>query len=411
MSYRNPTMIQPADPLAFSKGFEQAFSQQQNAFQAELEKRERLAKEQDDALAAAYSMADMSPIYGFDTAVSEGAINMFNDYIDSNDFATADASKRAKILQDIKLAKANFAKLGEIMAVDNSEWDLRNDPKLTALRTAILKGEKPQIKTKGLDFELSGSWGNINLKDLGSTRVFNKAAYQEDLDAKNDSYFKEYQQAYEAAYRSGKTDSELAELRKVYKDRYMGMFSKYLESNEDLSQYVKFNVGKSFDINESISNMFDSVETNIIDPGLILNRPVKEVKEQKLPTGLTKEQSSTALSNILNIDESTRDENNIITSTSPFYELRIKGPNDVVPMNYRFRKIEGKYFFQKPGMGTPDEITEEELYNLLGHSNEYKQMIQGKQRLETQIGLQTGNFAISENFGKQRPVKTFDGSN
>ena len=50
-------MIQPADPLAFSKGFEQAFSQQQSAFEADIQERKRIAEETDAALAAAYGMA------------------------------------------------------------------------------------------------------------------------------------------------------------------------------------------------------------------------------------------------------------------------------------------------------------------------------------------------------------------
>jgi len=49
MSYRNPQFIQQADPLAFSKGFEQGFGEQQAKFQADLEERQRLAEEADKA--------------------------------------------------------------------------------------------------------------------------------------------------------------------------------------------------------------------------------------------------------------------------------------------------------------------------------------------------------------------------
>ena len=86
MSYTKPTMYQQADPLAFSKGFDAAFKKQQNAFKSELEERERIAKEADEALALAYSSADLGSINGIDTKFNEALQQGLNSIIENGDF-------------------------------------------------------------------------------------------------------------------------------------------------------------------------------------------------------------------------------------------------------------------------------------------------------------------------------------
>jgi hypothetical protein len=276
MSYRNPQFIQQADPLAFSKGFEQAFGQQQAAFKADLEERERLAKQADDALASAYAMADLGPINGIDAKFNQALQDSLNNIVESGDFANASNSERAKMIQDLKLKKAAYAKIGEVMSVDTQDWDLRNDPKLSAFRAAILKGEDLKFDTKGLDFKVTGSFGTITLDDIANTRIINKAPYEEAVNQLNDDFAKRYEKAITVALSQGKSDQELTLLRNEYQKAYTDRINAL---DPDLKKYIEYNVAKSQDPNEVATNMFNKAISGIVDPTLIYNRPQPKPQE------------------------------------------------------------------------------------------------------------------------------------
>jgi hypothetical protein len=275
MSYTKPTMYQQADPLAFSKGFDAAFQKQQDAFKADLEERERIAKEADEALALAYSAADLGPINGIDAKFNDALQAGLNSIVENGDFANASASEKAKMLQQLKLKKSAFQRIGEIMGVDQEDWDLRNDPKLSAFRAAVLKGDPSiQVEANGLDFKIKGSFGEITLDDISNKRIINKAPYEESLNEMNGGFAELYQKSIYEAFKSGKTDQEIQLLRedfkKTYADRIKGL-------DPDMKEYLKYNVAKTNDESQMIDAMFDKFDSQITDPGLIYNRPQAKI--------------------------------------------------------------------------------------------------------------------------------------
>jgi len=406
MSYRNPTMIPPADPMAFSRGFEESFSKQQSAFQADLDERKRLAQEADEALADAYAMADLGPINGVDNKFNQALQDSLNKIVEDGDFANASKADQVKMLQDLRLKKSAFGRIGEIMSVDTQDWDLRNDPKLSAFRKAVLSGEDFKIDSEGLNFKITGKFGTITLDEIANTRIINKAPYEETLGQINSDFKKRYSNLVLTAYKEGKSEQEIQTLKNTLKSSYGSLLK---SQDPDFKKYLQYNVAETDNENQMIENMFNQIDADVLDPSLIYKRPVEETKEQKLSTGLTKEQSQTALSNVVNLGKTTLDESGAPTKTSPFYQVRIKGPDDIVPTNYKFRLVGDQYYVMKPGMGTAQPISEEDVYNLFGYSEEYQKMAETKKqnRLEN-IGR--AKDMVAERYGIQRPVR-FDGSN
>jgi len=276
MSYRNPTMIPPADPMAFSRGFEQAFAQQQSAFQADLEERKKLAQEADEALANAYAMADIGPINGIDNKFNQALQDSLNKIIDDGDFANASKADQVKMLQDLRLKKAAFGRIGEIMSVDTQDWDLRNDPKLSAFRKAVLSGEDFKIDSSGLDFKINGSFGTITLDDIANTRIINKAPYEEKLDQINGDFKERYGKLVLTAYKEGKSEQEIQVLKQTLKSSYGSLLK---SQDPDFKKYMQYNVAETDDENQMIENMFDQIDADVLDPSLIYKRPVEKAKE------------------------------------------------------------------------------------------------------------------------------------
>jgi len=270
MSYRNPTMIPPADPMAFSRGFEQAFTQQQSAFQADLEERKKLAQEADEALANAYAMADIGPINGIDNKFNQALQDSLNKIIDDGDFANASKADQVKMLQDLRLKKAAFGRIGEIMSVDTEDWDLRNDPKLSAFRKAVLSGEDFKIDSSGLDFKVNGSFGTITLDDIANTRIINKAPYEEKLDQINGDFAKRYGTLITEAFKQGKSNEEIQLLKNKLKDSYASLIK---DQDVDFKKYMQYNVAETDDENQMIENMFNQIDSATIDPDLFVSRP------------------------------------------------------------------------------------------------------------------------------------------
>jgi len=271
MSYRNPTMIQPADPLAFSKGFEQAFSQQQSAFEADIQERKRIAEETDAALAAAYGMADLGPMAEFDAGVTNAFQEGVNSIIENGDFANATKADQVKILQKVNLLKGSIQRLGEIVSVDPQDWDLRNDPILSKFRAAVLSGDKSiKFEGKGLDFKVKGSFGEISINDLTNKRIINKAPYEQAINELNSNFGERYYKTMSEAFKAGKTDAEIellkADFENIYAERIKSL-------DPDLLQFLKFNVAGTDDENKMVKSMFNKIDSQMLDPSKIYNRP------------------------------------------------------------------------------------------------------------------------------------------
>jgi hypothetical protein len=271
MSYRNPTMIQPADPLAFSKGFEQAFSQQQSAFEAEIKERKRIAEETDAALAMAYSVADLGPMAEFDAGVTAAFQDGINSILESGDFANANKAEQAQMLQKVNLLKGSIQRLGEIVSVDPQDWDLRNDPILSKFRAAVLSGDKSiKFEGKGLDFKVKGSFGEISINDLTNKRIINKAPYEQAINELNSSFGERYSKTISEAFKSGKTDAEIELLKADFKNIYA---ERIRNLDPDVKQFLKFNVAGTDDENKMIEGMFNKIDSQILSPSKIYNRP------------------------------------------------------------------------------------------------------------------------------------------
>jgi hypothetical protein len=413
MSYRNPKIF-ASDPTAFSRGFDVAFQKQQQAFQADIEERKRLAEEADTAMAMAYEMSDLGAIKGIDLKFNEALQSSLNSIIENGDFANASAADKAKMIQQMQLKKAAFQRIGEIMSVENEDWDRRNDPTLTAFRTAVMKGEDLSIDSKGLDFKVKGSFGEITLDDIANKRIFNKAAYEENLNKINDGFAANYGKVISEAYRNGKSEQEINQLKDFYKNSYASLIK---NSDPDFKSYLQYNVAETKDEEQMIDNMFSVIDSKIIPPNLVYNQPKpKENKKPKL-LGLDDDQRQTAISNLFNLAESKLDEDKKITKESPFYQIRMKGPNDIVPTTYKFRKIKGKYYYQKNNTGDAlTSLSEQDLFDLFGFSEEYKKYNQ-KQKQENAVNMLTERYEKSKGkFGdldvedKIEPI-VFDGSN
>ena len=276
MSYRNPQFIQQADPLAFSKGFEQGFSEQQAKFQADLEERQRLAKEADEALAKAYSIADMAPINGVDMKFNNALQDALNSVVEKGDFANASASDRAKMIQQLGLTKSAFARIGEIVAVDQDDWDLRNDKTLTKFRTALIGGEDISIDADGLNFKIKGSFGEITLDDISNKRIFNKSIYEESVDGIVSKMSDDYARTVSSAYKNGKSQQDIQNIENFFKSK---LTEKIQKSDPDLLEYFKFNTENGTSTDGIVNTLFDKIKSNVMPPEYQFNQP--QVKKEK----------------------------------------------------------------------------------------------------------------------------------
>ena len=299
MSYRSPKMYSQADPTAFSKGFEAAFEKQQSAFEEDLRQREALAAEAEETLKGLYDQADLGIINGIDSTFNNALQDMLNNVVENGDFANASVGEQAKMLQDLRFKKTAMQRIGEIMGVDQEDWDLRNDPKISAFRNSLLKGEQPQIQSDGMNLKIKGSFGEITLDDIANTRLLNKSGYQETLDSINDDFGQKYNKAINEAYKQGKSDEEIQLLKDQYKQTYGSLIK---NSDPDLKSYIKFNVGKSEDEQTMIDNMFGAIDEKVIDPSLIYNRPAEEADYTLgLATNLAKDVASNVPSFLRNM--------------------------------------------------------------------------------------------------------------
>ena len=196
MSYKNPR-ISFADPLAFQKGFQQAFKDVPNIIQQQRDKIEREAKEKekeaqllDLSQAKGLSAADIGQIAGVDIQFNEALQNSINGIVDEGKFAQASAVEQQKMLQQIRSLKAVYGKIGEIAGMDADDWDYRNDSRLTALKTAI-NNNNVKIEGEGINMRFVMPDGkSVTTNEISNLRVFDKTPFREDFNKLNENTIK-----------------------------------------------------------------------------------------------------------------------------------------------------------------------------------------------------------------------------
>jgi len=235
MSYRNPQIFF-ADPSALQRGFDAGFSSMQAKFEKERLEKERIAKEQDEALAGAYNTSDLSGIANLDTRIMDGLQKSIDSIIDDGSFATASASEQAKMIRQVSTVKNTVARLGELAGIDPKDWDSRNSAKLSALKSALTRGDKSvNIVGKGLDLKIVGDFGEITLDELASARFMNKTDFRDEYNKMTSTFKKEAFKYMENAAKAG-TEIEEDKLRNIFastiREEGDPEFWSYLFSNE-----------------------------------------------------------------------------------------------------------------------------------------------------------------------------------
>ena len=186
MSYKNPRQTFEADPLAFQKSFQQAFGSAQNLFEQQrikLEKerkeKEELEKQLDISQAAGMAAADIGLITGVDIKFNNALQDSINSVIDEGKFANASAVEQQKMLQQIRSLKAVYTKVGEIAGMDANDWDYRNDPRLTSLKTAINNGNV-EIVGEGLNVQFKMPDGRtLSANEIATLKAIDKTPFRE----------------------------------------------------------------------------------------------------------------------------------------------------------------------------------------------------------------------------------------
>jgi hypothetical protein len=252
MSYKNPR-ISFADPLAFQKGFQQAFRDVPNIIQQQRDKIEREAKEKereaqllDLSQSRGLSAADIGQITGVDIQFNEALQNSINSIVDEGKFAQASAVEQQKMLQQIRSLKAVYGKIGEIAGMDADDWDYRNDSRLTALKTAI-NNNNVKIEGEGTNMRFVMPDGkSVTTNEISNLRVFDKTPFRDDFNELNENTITVINNSAIRLYSAGKDPNiAIADAEKDYTrlmlaegDNYMS----YLYENE-LPDEIKIQLG------------------------------------------------------------------------------------------------------------------------------------------------------------------------
>ena len=188
MSYRNP-QIYAADPMAFSRGFTEAFDKFQGMFEKEKAEREALKRQEEAALARGYAAADIGKINKIDLKLNQGLQQSLNSVVESRQFADATPAEQQRMLQELGVIKSSMQRIGEIAAIDPENWDSRNSKTLTAFRNAVLDGDDSiEVIGEGLNMRIKGSFGEITLDDISNAKVMTKEKYQDIFDNFQDKF-------------------------------------------------------------------------------------------------------------------------------------------------------------------------------------------------------------------------------
>lgn len=208
MSYINPQLSQ-ADPLAFSKGFEAAFQKQQAAFKAQLEEKNRIAREAQAAEATLISATDLGGYQDLDEKIYDAFQNNIRGMVDSNSFVNMSPGEKQKTIFELRDFKQSFEKFRNILSLPASQIDKRNSD-ILELKTAVVSNPNEiQITGSGLDMSInfktkSGQAKSISLKKLNSTRLIDTTEFEDTHKKFDASMFNSANSILLAGAKSGK---------------------------------------------------------------------------------------------------------------------------------------------------------------------------------------------------------------
>lgn len=412
MSYRNPKIYAP-DPTAFTRGFSQSFQSGVEMFAQQKAEQDKLRKESEQAEAYLLNQTDLGGYQDLDKRIYDRFQQNIRGVVDSGTFAKMSPAEKQKALFEIRDLKQGFDKFKEILAMPEGELDIRNSD-LIELKTAIAKNPNAlNISGEGanmsLDFKDStGKQRSISINGLNSTRVINKQEFEGMLNKFDEDMFKQANGFLLAGAQKGKYEQAEALAMNDYATALQGQLEE-----EDYSYIYANKIGGNYDGSQEQKQQVLDYKINEFKQRVDSRKqyadifaPKQEEKPKEKQLGLDDQQREVALSNIISLTDSQRDpETGAITKTSPYFDIRMKGPNDVVPAKYRFRKLDGKYYVIKPGMGTPEEISKEEVYELFGYGEQYKE----QQQKIVESNITKAKEGVAARYGIQPVV--FDGSN
>lgn len=224
MSYTNPQIFF-ADPTALQKGFNAGFSSMQDKFEKERLEKERIAKEQEDALKEAYNSSDLSDVANLDTKIMTGLQRSIDSIIEKGQFATASASEQAKMLRQVSAVKNTIQRLGDLAAMPQEDWDTRNSAKISALKSALTKGDNSiEIVGDGLDLKIVGDFGEVTLDELSATKFMDKTGFDDEYQDLTTKFIESAEKHYAVAAKQGV---------KLDREEFRSMFANIIKNEGD----------------------------------------------------------------------------------------------------------------------------------------------------------------------------------
>ena len=358
MSYRNP-QIYAADPMAFSRGFTEAFDKFQGMFEKEKAEREALKRQEEAALARGYAAADIGRINKIDLKLNQGLQQSLNSVVESRQFADAGPAEQQRMLQELGVIKSSMQRIGEIAAIEPENWDSRNSKTLTAFRNAVLDGDDSiEVIGEGLNMRIKGSFGEITLDDISNAKVMTKEKYQDIFDNFQDKFTTTaIKRVEQVAKIGGNVEAEKQRIQEDYKKQLRAQgpeLLSYLYSNEVDSDiydtyksfvYADPNITKDLSneqkdkfindqFNSMAENMYSKAMDSFIDPTPYIVPPKpKTAAEQR--TGFNKQERVNAINKIIALKPEEK------------FEIKFQGTNDFQKENYEIIKnLDGTFAYR-----------------------------------------------------------------
>lgn len=300
MSYRNPQIFF-ADSTALQKGFDAGFSSMQGKFEKERLEKERIAKEQEDALKEAYNSSDLSDIANLDTRIMAGLQSSIDSIIEKGQFATASASEQAKMLRQVSAVKNTIQRLGDLAAMPQENWDIRNSAKISALKTALTKGDKSiNIVGDGLDLKIVGDFGEVTLDELSAAKFMDKTGFNDEYEDLTTEFIKNAESRYAVAASQG-VELDREDFRNMFfniiktkgdPELWSYLYSNQMDSKKMEGRFygdpeTKKVAGEDYEdrqFNTMIDDLFETVIGSAYDSKALLKVGIedREMKRQRL---------------------------------------------------------------------------------------------------------------------------------
>ena len=406
MSYTDPK-IYVADPMAFQQSFNEQFGK---FLEIQRKADEKAEKGLNDFTSGLYSSEAYT---SSDAEMRDVLSSYFKDKQQEYMSAKSD-NEKTKIMADA------IAEAGQFV----NSYKLSNEARFNALSTSYLGKPIEELHFANPEEPINPTYQNgkfgISFKSENGKQVF---LNKEDLYKSKPPYANEVLDntrkrlqesvALFTKNNDGFNEEELNANREAEVNRFISKLNK----DEIVSLMSTYQLSGPEELKAEISSQFGDSrayarlqqEQRTVDRQIAAEQrrdqsDKKQTEEKRL--GLDDQQREVALSNIISLTDSRRDpETGVITKDSPYFDIRMKGPNDVVAAKYRFRKLNGKYYVIKPGMGTPEEISKQEVYDLFGYGEQYEE----QQQKVVESNITRAKEQVAERYGIEPVV--FDGSN